>query len=697
MTAEKQEKRKVLVGMRLDSQSRELLIWAIVKVAYAGDHVVAVHVCRSSEDASKVKLLLDGYLEIFRGLCDVKKVDLTGHILAGNSIRKSIVREAKSCAAVAVVLGMNKQAAFGSWMSLAKYCAKHLPPTTEVLTIHNGKIVRRSSSNDQIPGLGGDPRPSYHKFVKQSSAICENCSEFCDSEASDIDTHGPQLAQGSEEGTRGGFGAVESMEDDSSPIPINKQAHSGAASLYLDNMLEQRPGWPLLRKTSLPTQCALAARKMSVVQWVMSLPNRSLPESPQGSGDSSSNKSESPIGREFSDDVHSRRNSLSIWSELPEEMALPFEMNSLDFTWFSYEVLKSSTSQFSSENLIGKGGCSRVYKGLFPDGKPVAVKVTKSSKEIWKDFSLEINIITSLRHKNMIPLIGVCIENDLLISVYEFMSKGSLEQNLHGNSKAKAVLPWETRFEIAIGVAEALNYLHNGCSRPIIHRDVKSSNILLSDGFEPKLSDFGLAIYGPISSSFQNYSDVVGTFGYLAPEYFMYGKVSDKIDVYSFGVVLLELLSGRKPIGFDSSQGQESLVMWAKPILECGNLRGILDPDLEGDHDESQMQRMILAATLCLTRAARFRPNMRQVLKLLEGEEPVEKWINSYVDKQEDKDKLDVNDDEVNADTTTKRHVNSTYLDVDYDFTSCSSMEQVSSPSLEEYLKGRWSRSPSFD
>lgn len=129
--------------------------------------------------------------------------------------------------------------------------------------------------------------------------------------------------------------------------------------------------------------------------------------------------------------------------------------------------------------------------------------------------------------------------------------------------KKECGLSWEVRFNVAVGVAEALNYLHKECSRPVIHRDIKSSNILLSNEFEPQVSDFGLAIWASTSSS-EIHSDVVGTFGYLAPEYFMYGKISEKIDVYSYGVVLLELLSGKKPICAGTLKGQESLVMWVR-------------------------------------------------------------------------------------------------------------------------------------
>ncbi|GAB2291946.1 hypothetical protein Dimus_026196 [Dionaea muscipula] len=663
MTVDKQadvgtHKRVVLVGIRLDNQSRELVDWALVKVADPGDHVSALHICRDPVDACRGKPLLDGYLNTYRGLCDINKVELTGQILVGSSIRKTLVREAKRRAATVLVLGVGKKTVTGRWISVAKYCVKHLPLTTEVLTVHNGKVFFRSSSNGKPSGIGGDPRPSFHKVqVVQIPNLGENRSEFGDSEASDIDARSSRLGQSS----RDGSGSTSSMEDESSPISRRIRARSRSESYFADSLMEQKPGWPLLRKPSLPTRSALHMRKI---------------------------KSQSPLGREITETAD------SIWNDLSEELGpLSFGKNSSDFTWFSYEVLRTSTSRFSSDNLIGKGGCSRVYKGVFPDGKQVAVKVVKSSEESWKDFSLEINIISSIKHKNITSLLGVCIENHELISVYEFMPKGSLEETLHGNIKGKSALTWETRFKIAVGVAEALNHLHTRCFKPVIHRDVKSSNILLSEGFEPKLSDFGLAIWGSTSSTSQTYDDVVGTFGYLAPEYFMCGKMSEKIDVYSFGVVLLELLSGRKPIGFDSSKDQQSLVMWAKPILECGKLRGILDPGLDGNPEEGQLQRMILAATLCLTRAARLRPRMSQILKLLKGEDTVEDWINSTGHGQEEKENLDAGDDEVYVNnTSTQSYLSLAFLDADDDdFTSCCS------PSLEEYLKERWSRSSSFD
>lgn len=330
-----------------------------------------------------------------------------------------------------------------------------------------------------VLGLQEDPRPSFYKLEKPGG----NQSEFGDSEVSEMDSNSPKLnCQNSESESTDYNEEVVEVENKCTSVVSNKGAPLRAVSISnTENIMEQKPGWPLLRRSSLPTQKALDSRKMSVVQWVMNFPDRSPPDTPQSRssstnslGDSSSTKSESPLGREndnSSNGVFSRKSSNSLWSELlDQEPGLPFELNFLDFTWFSYEVLRHGTSNFSSgksihscfsscikektlqselietgffadenlylcaENLIGKGGCSRVYKGTFLDGKEVAVKVLKSSKQAWKDFSLEVNIMSSLRHKNITPLLGVCMDNSELISVYEFMSKGSLEDNLHGNS-----------------------------------------------------------------------------------------------------------------------------------------------------------------------------------------------------------------------------------------------------------------------
>ncbi|XP_021900354.1 probable receptor-like protein kinase At3g17420 [Carica papaya] len=683
----KKEEKNVLVGIRIDSESWELLDWALVKIAEPGDCVVAIHVCQSSDHALKKKPLLDAYLEVYEGLCSEKKVGLTGEVLIGRSVRKTLVREAKSCAAAAVIVGISKRRALRGRTSMARSCSKQLPPSTDVLTMHNGKIVFRRCNNNQLPGLNGDPRPSFCRH--KNSSVKDYESEYGDSETG-TDISSFEVTGSSKQESRDSGGG-ETKDEMLNIVYEDEEVSSRTSSHFVGDFLEPRPGWPLLRKHSPLSPQPQLTQKMSVVQWVMSLPDRSLQQKLR-----SSTFEENPLENESShvvgeDDSHTSSVTNMPWTELD----IPPKPNPPGCKWFSYEILRTATSQFSSENLIGKGGSNCVYKGTLPDGKLVAIKILRTSKEAQKDFAHEVEIISSVKHKNITPLIGICVKDNDLISVYDFSSKGSLEDNLHGKED-KHALSWGTRFNIAIGVAEAINYLHTECPRPVIHRDIKSSNILLSDGFEPQLSDFGLAIWGPTTSSFLTQSDVVGTFGYLAPEYFMYGKVSDKVDVYAFGVVLLELLSGREPICSETSKGEESLVMWARPRLESGNVKGILDPDLNGKFDEVQMQRMVLAATLCLTRASRLRPKIREILKLLRGENDVEKGTCSRNEDQENQDGID---DEVYPNSSAELHLSLAMLDVDDDsiWTSFSSMEQRNSLYLDEYLKDRWSRSSSFD
>ncbi|MBA0862457.1 hypothetical protein Goshw_008829 [Gossypium schwendimanii] len=455
--------------------------------------------------------------------------------------------------------------------------------------------------------------------------------------------------------------------------------------------MDYKPGWPLLLRGCSETPPTKLARNMSVVQWVMNLPSRSPHHTPR----CSTNKEIELSGNGGNDNS----SNSSMQYELQKCLDIPLRRNSSFCQWFGYEVLKAATAEFSSENLIAEGGSNRVYKGILPDGKAVAVKIQKSSKDAYKDFANEIEIISSLKHKHIRPLVGVCVKDYDLISVYDFSSKGSLEEILHGKNKDKHPLPWVVRYNVAVAIAEGLNYLHSEHSRPVIHRDVKSSNILLSDEFEAKLSDFGLAIWGPTASSFLIEADVVGTFGYLAPEYFMYGKLSDKIDVYAFGVILLELLSGKRPISFENHKGQQSLVMWAKPMIESGDMKGILDPDLNGNINATQMHRMMVAATLCITRSARLRPKMSEVLELLRGEEAIEKWAATQNENKESQEHNidDGDDDEVYPNSRADLHLSLAMLDVDDDSTSVSSMEQSSNISMEEYLKERWSPSSSFN
>ncbi|KAK9135024.1 hypothetical protein Syun_014354 [Stephania yunnanensis] len=523
-----------------------------------------------------------------------------------------------------------------------------------------------------------------------------SCS-ICTSRSVSLIAH---FARDSEEECDGSNGSK--VDDSMALIPVQTKevAVSSVSSLL-------KPGWPLLRQAVLPEKKA-SVRRISVVQWAMQLPTRhslsmvypdqkQVDDEQKNSGSSSLDGESGaivPVGNYYNaasspltspDQDQNKR--------LPKELESLHEKYSSTCRLFSYQELESATSKFSPDKLIGKGGSSQVYKGSLPDGKELAVKILKPSEEAVKEFVLEIEIITALQHKNIVSLFGFCYDNNKLLLVYDFLSRGSLEENLHGNKNEKYSFGWEERYKVAIGVAEALEYLHGGSAKPVIHRDVKSSNILLSDDFDPQLSDFGLATWASTSSSHVTCTDVAGTFGYLAPEYFMYGKVNEKIDVYAFGVVLLELLSGRKPISNDSPKGQESLVMWAKPTLNAGKPVQLLDPVLADNYDHDQMERIAIAAALCIRRAPRARPRMSIILKLLQGDLEVTKWARQQFSASEELDGLD--DEILISPLDIKSHLNLALLDVEDDSLSISSIEQ--SISWEDYLQGRWSRSSSFD
>lgn len=286
---------------------------------------------------------------------------------------------------------------------------------------------------------------------------------------------------------------------------------------------------------------------------------------------------------------------------------------------FDYDELAAATNDFSSENLIGKGGHAEVYKGQLTDGQVVAVKrLMKNDKDFADragDFLTELGIIAHVNHPNATRLVGFGIERGLYF-VLQLAPYGSLSSLLFGSE----CLEWKTRYKVVIGVADGLHYLHQDCPRRIIHRDIKASNILLNDNYEAEISDFGLAKWLPNNWAHHVVFPIEGTFGYLAPEYFMHGVVDEKTDVFAFGVLLLELITGRRAVDSDSKQ---SLVIWAKPLLDSKNVKELADPRLEEKYDPTEMNRAMTAASLCVHHSSSKRPFMKQVAQLLKGEEAI--------------------------------------------------------------------------
>uniref|UniRef100_A0A1J3CHJ1 Proline-rich receptor-like protein kinase PERK13 n=1 Tax=Noccaea caerulescens TaxID=107243 RepID=A0A1J3CHJ1_NOCCA len=720
--------RTILVGVKLDAPSRELLTWALVKVAEPGDTVIALHILGNeivdrAGNTSLISLVktFDSVLDVYEGFCNLKQVDLKLKLCRGSSARNIIVREANSFSVSKVLVGISKSHhTIRSSASVAKYLAKKLPKDCWVLAVNNGKIVfqKEGSPSSNINHSQGkedvrrntllsvlqrsvtlsnkttrvvnhaeevskedDEDQSCGQNLQQALAATrfENCSVCGSNSLSPFDTTTPgKLSDDDDE-----------CHKEKEIVPVEGEEDSGGSVTMLVRRLpESRPGWPLLRRavSSLGQSVTTSSKQIPVVQWALKLPPRN---SESSEDELSSSNAIVPITKKSSPDENSPR-------KLPEELEGLYERFSSTCQFFTYKELVSVTSAFSNDNFIGRGGSSRVFRGCLSNGREVAVKILKQTEDVLNDFVAEIEIITTLHHKNIISLLGFCFEDNNLLLVYNYLSRGSLEENLHGNKKDPVAFRWSKRYKVAVGVAEALDYLHNSASQPVIHRDVKSSNILLSDEFEPQLSDFGLARWASISTTHIICSDVAGTFGYLAPEYFMYGKVNDKIDVYAFGVVLLELLSGRKPISSGCPKGQESLVLWAKPILDDGKYSQLLDSSLRdnSDNDDDQMQRMALAATLCIRRSPQARPKMSIVLKLLKGDEDTVKWAMQQVSSCSS-DESEMLKDEQCQRSSLQSHLNVALLDVEDDSISMGSIEQ--GVSVEDYLKGRTSRSSSFD
>ncbi|XP_052206633.1 receptor-like serine/threonine-protein kinase At1g78530 isoform X2 [Diospyros lotus] len=292
------------------------------------------------------------------------------------------------------------------------------------------------------------------------------------------------------------------------------------------------------------------------------------------------------------------------------------------------ECFLRKTMKLSNKDIIGSGGYGTVYRMVMDDSTALAVKrINRGSAERDQGFERELEAMGDIKHRNIVTLHGYYTAPHYNLLIYELMPNGSLADLLYGRSMERKALDWPSRYKIAVGIARGISYLHHDCVPHIIHRDIKSSNILLDKDMEARVSDFGLATLLEPDKTHVS-TCVVGTFGYLAPEYFDTGKATAKGDVYSFGVVLLELLTGKKPTDEAFIEEGTKLVTWVKAVVQSKRQEVVLDSSLENS-PANEINQVFSIAMMCLEPEPSSRPTMAEVLKMLEQIESGELIVSS--------------------------------------------------------------------
>ncbi|CAH8299185.1 unnamed protein product [Eruca vesicaria subsp. sativa] len=291
---------------------------------------------------------------------------------------------------------------------------------------------------------------------------------------------------------------------------------------------------------------------------------------------------------------------------------------SLQTICFSWRQLQAATNNFDEANKLGEGGFGSVFKGELSDGTIIAVKqLSATSCQGNREFVNEIGMISGLNHLNLVKLYGCCVEKNELLLVYEYMENNSLALALSGKSSLK--LDWAARKKICVGIARGIDFLHHGSMIRMVHRDIKTTNVLLDADLNAKISDFGLARLHEAEHTHIS-TKIAGTIGYMAPEYALYGELTEKADVFSFGVVAMEIVSGKSNMKQTESSDHIWLMNWALTLQERGDIMDIIDPVLEGEFNSKEAERMIKVALICTNSSPLLRPTMSEAVQMLEGE-----------------------------------------------------------------------------
>ncbi|XP_022714869.1 PTI1-like tyrosine-protein kinase At3g15890 [Durio zibethinus] len=333
-----------------------------------------------------------------------------------------------------------------------------------------------------------------------------------------------------------------------------------------------------------------------------------------------------------------------------------------DYPWeiYSLKELLYATNNFHNDNKIGEGGFGSVYWGRTSKGVEIAVKRLKAmTAKAEMEFAVEVEILGRVRHKNLLGLRGFYAGADERLIVYDYMPEHSLITHLHGQLADDCLLDWPRRMKIAIGSAEGVAYLHHEANPHIIHRDIKASNVLLDTNFEAKVADFGFAKLIPDGVTHMT-TRVKGTLGYLAPEYAMWGKVSESCDVYSFGILLLQIISGKQPLEKLPGGVKRDIVQWVTPYVQKGAFDHIVDPRLKGKFDRAQLKSAVMIAMRCTDSNHENRPSMLEVVEWLkDGVGRRRKEVTNIEDMLEEED---ADNDETDTDFEGFRMVRKQYL-----------------------------------
>ncbi|XP_010522963.1 PREDICTED: probable serine/threonine-protein kinase At1g01540 isoform X2 [Tarenaya hassleriana] len=332
--------------------------------------------------------------------------------------------------------------------------------------------------------------------------------------------------------------------------------------------------------------------------------------------------------------------------------------------WYTLRELEAATNGLCEENVIGEGGYGIVYRGILTDGTKVAVKNLLNNRgQAEKEFRVEVEAIGRVRHKNLVRLLGYCVEGAYRMLVYEYLDNGNLEQWLHGDVGDVSPLTWDIRMNIILGIAKGLAYLHEGLEPKVVHRDIKSSNILLDRQWNPKVSDFGLA---KLLCSERSYvtTRVMGTFGYVAPEYACTGMLNEKSDIYSFGILIMEIITGRNPVDYSRPQGEVNLVEWLKTMVGNRRAEEVVDPKLQEPPSSKALKRVLLVSLRCVDPDANKRPKMGHIIHMLESDDLMfrdeRRAVREHMKREEKKQQMTAQTSDSDKDSRHHHHPCST-------------------------------------